>query len=565
MDYKKLADLLFPDITKTPKDLEAEYPPRKLPEGAVVTRLAPSPTGFIHLGNLYGAMVDERLAHQSGGVCYLRIEDTDEKREVEGAVPVLLDVLSYFGISFDEGACRADKPGCRPSQVEPSAGETGDYGPYWQSRRSDIYKVCVKYLVERGKAYPCFMTEEEIAKIREDQMAQKLDPGIYGKFAKHRDLSLEEVKARLDAGQTFVVRLRSEGDPSRYFKVRDAIRGEISMPENIQDVVILKKNDLPTYHFAHVVDDHLMHTGCVVRGEEWMASLPIHVQLFQAMGWEVPLYCHNTVLMKIDETTGQKRKLSKRKDPELGLSYYKELGYFPEAVREYLLTILCSDYEQWRIANPLADYNDFKFTTEKMSDSGTLFDINKLNDVSKDVLAKKSAAEIYDFMLGWAKEFDQAKYRLLAENRDMLLKVFDIDRGGEKPRKDLVFAQQIFAFIKYFFDETFEYESEWPQEVSAEDRREILKRYIEGYDPADDNSAWFEKVRGITADLGYAVKPKDFKKNPDAYKGHVGHVSGVIRIAITGRANSPDLWTVQQIMGRDMVEARIRKAMDHDL
>lgn len=561
MDYKKLADFLFPDIDQTPEDLEALYPQRQLPEGAEVTRLAPSPTGFIHLGNLYGAMVDERLAHQSNGVCYLRIEDTDEKREVEGAVPVLLDVLSYFGINFDEGACKADKPGCRPSNVEPSAGETGSYGPYWQSMRSRIYKACVKKLVAEGKAYPCFMSEEEIAQIREEQSAAKLDPGIYGKYAKHRDLSFEEIQARIAAGETYVIRFRSEGDASRYFTVRDAIRGEISMPENIQDVVILKKNDLPTYHFAHVVDDHFMHTSVVVRGEEWMASLPIHVQLFAAMGWDVPLYCHNTVLMKIDETTGQKRKLSKRKDPELGLSYYKELGYFPEAVREYLLTILCSDYEEWRIANPLADYNEFHFSTEKMSDSGTLFDINKLNDVSKDVLAKKSAAEIYDFMLGWAKEFDQEKYRLLADNKDMLLKVFDIDRGGEKPRKDLIYAQQIFAFIKYFFDDTFEYESEWPAEVSAEDRREILARYIAGYDPADDNSAWFEKVRGITADLGYAVKPKDYKKNPDAYKGHVGHVSGVIRIAVTGRANSPDLWTVQQIMGKEKVAQRIEKAM----
>ena len=560
MDHKKLAELLFPDITKTPQDYEAEYPARKLPEGALVTRLAPSPTGFIHLGNLYGALVDERLAHQGGGVCYLRIEDTDEKREVEGAVPVLLDVLSYFGIEFDEGACKADKPGCTPNPDEPGAGQTGSYGPYWQSQRSAIYKACVKQLVAEGKAYPCFMSEEEIAAIRADQSANKIDPGIYGKYAKHRDLPYEEVEQRIKEGQTWVVRYRSEGDASRYFKAKDAIRGEISMPENIQDVVILKKNDLPTYHFAHVVDDHLMHTDVVVRGEEWMASLPIHVQLFGAMGWELPLYCHTTSLMKIDESTGQKRKLSKRKDPELGLSFYKELGYFPEAVREYLMTILCSDFEEWRIANPGTDYNEFVFSPEKMSDSGTLFDINKLNDVSKDVLARKSAEEIYDFMLGWAKEFDQAKYELIANNKDMLLKVFDIDRGGEKPRKDLVYAQQIFAFIKYFFDETFEYESEWPAEVSAEDRKEILRRYIEGYDPADDNAAWFEKIRGITADLGYAIKPKDYKKNPDSYKGHVGHVSGVIRIAVTGRANSPDLWTIQQIMGPEMVKARIEKA-----
>ncbi|MCQ2553483.1 MAG: glutamate--tRNA ligase [Clostridia bacterium] len=561
MDYEKLAELLFPNIDKTPEDYEAMYPARTgMPEGAITTRLAPSPTGFIHLGNLYGALADERLAHQSGGVCYLRVEDTDEKREVEGAIPVLLDTLSYFGINFDEGACHLGTEGSTPSASDPNAGERGAYGPYWQSARSLIYKACVKKLVKEGKAYPCFMTEEEIEELRKQQSAQNINPGVYGEYAKHRNLSMEEIQAHLDAGEKPVIRFKSNGDPSKYFTAKDAIRGEISMPENVQDVVILKKNDLPTYHFAHVVDDHLMHTGYVVRGEEWMASLPIHVQLFEAMGWEVPMYCHNTVLMKIDEATGQKRKLSKRKDPELGLSYYKELGYFPEAVREYLMTILNSDYEEWRIANPLTDYNEFNFSADKMSDSGTLFDLNKLNDVSKDVLAKKSAAEIYDFMLGWAKEYSPEKAALLEANKEMLLKVFDIDRGGEKPRKDLVFAQQIFEFVKYFFDDYFVYESEWPQEVSEEDRKEILQKYIESYDPADDNSAWFAKVKEITAALGYAEKPKDFKKNPDMYKGHVGHVSSVIRIAVTGRANTPDLWTIQQIMGKEMVERRVKKA-----
>ena len=560
MDHKELAELLFPEITKTVDDYEKEYPARDLPEGARVTRLAPSPTGFIHLGNLFGAMADERMAHQSKGVCYLRVEDTDEKREVEGAIPVLLDTLSYFGINFDEGACKNGTLGSRPSGVDPEGSERGDYGPYWQSARGDIYKACIKYLVEKGMAYPCFMTEEEIDAVRKEQEANKINPGIYGKYAKDRDLSLEEIKKRIAEGRSYVIRFKSPGDESRYFSCYDEIRGDISMPENVQDVVILKKNDLPTYHFAHVVDDHLMRTTHVVRGEEWMASLPIHVQLFEAMGWDHPVYVHNTSLMKIDEATGQKRKLSKRKDPELGLSFYKELGYFPEAVREYLMTILCSDFEEWRIANPMADYDEFIFSAEKMSDSGTLFDINKLNDVSKDVLARKSAAEIYDFMTGWAKEYQPEKAKLIEGNKDMLLKVFDIDRGGEKPRKDLVYAGQIFEFVKYFFDECFVYESEWPSEVSKEDRKEILRRYLETYDPGDDNSAWFEKIRNITADMGYAVKPKDYKKNPESYKGHVGHVSGVIRIAITGRANSPDLWTIQQILGRERVEERIRKA-----
>ena len=546
MDYPKLAELLFPDITTTAEELEARYPKRDLPEGARVTRMGPSPTGFIHLGNLYGALTDERLAHRSGGVSFLRIEDTDDKREVEGAVPMLIDALDYFGIRFDEGAT--------------AEGETGDYGPYWQSERSAIYKTFVKKLVAEGKAYPCFMTEEEIAGIRAMQEANKINPGIYGQYAKHRDLTYEEVEARLAAGEQPVFRLRSTGDPSKYFHVHDAIRGDISMPENEQDVVILKKTGLPTYHFAHVVDDHLMRTTHVVRGEEWIGSLPIHVELFQKLGWELPVYCHNTVLMKVDETTGTKRKLSKRKDPELGLGYYKELGYFPEAVREYLMTILNSDYEEWRMANPDLPLEEFPFEADKMSSSGTLFDLNKLNDISKDVLSKKSAEEIYAFELAWAKEFAPEKAALLEKDPEKTKRIFDIDRGGEKPRKDLIFAQQIFQFISYFFDETFEPETDMPAECSAEDIREIFRRYKEGYSEADDNSAWFEKIRQITADLGYAVKPKDYKKNPDQYKGHVGHVSNCIRIALTGRSNSPDLWTIQQIMGKEQVFARLDKA-----
>ncbi|MDO5441012.1 MAG: glutamate--tRNA ligase [Bacillota bacterium] len=550
MDYKELAQILFPEITKTPADYEQIFPKRNLPEGARVTRMAPSPTGFIHLGNLYGAMADERMAHTTNGVCYLRIEDTDDKREVEGAIPVLIDTLGYFGIKFDEGAMGED---------ETSA--IGDYGPYWQSHRSEIYKACVKYLVEQGKAYPCFMSEEEIEAIRKDQESRKENPGIYGKYAKYRDASIEEVKKHLDAGEVPVMRFRSEGDPSKYFEVIDGIRGKLSMPENVQDVVILKQIGLPTYHFAHVVDDHFMRTTHVVRGEEWLSSLPIHVQLFDAMGWEYPVFCHNTVLMKIDEETGQKRKLSKRKDPELGLSYYKQMGYFPEAVREYLMTILNSDYEEWRIANPYADYNEFEFSPSKMSNSGTMFDLNKLNDVSKDVLAKKSAEEIYDFCLGWAKEYNEEKAANMMANKDLYLKIFDIDRGGEKPRKDLVYAEQIMKFISYFFDDEFVYENEMPEECKA-DLKTILEKYKASYDPSDDNSAWFAKLKAIAVELGYAEKPKDYKKNPDQFKGHVGHVSTVIRVAITGRTNSPDLWTIQQIMGQEMVARRIDKAMN---
>jgi len=549
MDYKALAELLFPEITKTPADYEQIYPKRDLQKGARVTRMAPSPTGFIHLGNLYGAMADERMAHTTDGICYLRIEDTDDKREVEGAIPVLIDTLRYFGINFDEGATGEDE-----------STAVGSYGPYWQSNRSEIYKACVKYLVEQGKAYPCFMSEEEISAIRADQESRKENPGIYGKYARFRDASFEEIKQHLDAGEVPVMRFRSEGDPSKYFEVVDGIRGKLSMPENIQDVVILKQIGLPTYHFAHVVDDHFMRTTHVVRGEEWLASLPIHVQLFDAMGWDYPVFCHNTVLMKIDEETGQKRKLSKRKDPELGLSYYKQMGYFPEAVREYLMTILNSDYEEWRIANPYESYDKFPFSPEKMSNSGTMFDLNKLNDVSKDVLAKKSAEEIFEFCLNWAKEYSLAKSQNMTDNKDLYLKIFDIDRGGDKPRKDLVYAEQIVRFISYFFDDEFVYENEMPTECMS-DLKSILEKYKEGYDPEDDNSTWFGKLKEIAVSLGYAEKPKDYKKSPDQFKGHVGHVSSVIRVAITGRTNSPDLWTIQQIMGIDQVIRRIDKAI----
>ncbi len=548
MDYNKLAELIFPEISESAEHWEERYPERDLPEGAKVTRLGPSPTGYIHLGNLYGALIDERLAKQSGGVCFLRIEDTDEKREVEGAVSVLLESLDYFGIHFDEGVS-ADS-------------ETGDYGPYRQSERGRIYKTFVKKLVSEGKAYPCFMSEEEIAQIRSFQEANKLNTGVYGEFARHRNMSLEEVEGRITSGEEFVLRFRSEGDLANYVSVDDAIRGEISMPENDQDIVILKKNGLPTYHFAHVVDDHLMRTTHVVRGEEWLGSLPVHLQLFEALGWEHPIYCHNNVLMKIDEESGARRKLSKRRDPELSLGYYKELGYHPQAVREYLLTILNSDYEEWRLANPDADADDFLFSCEKMSSSGTLFDVEKLNDISKDVLAKKSAEEIYEFELAWAREQDVGKAKLLEEKREKMLRVFNIDRGGDKPRKDFIYAQQIFEFVSYFFEEYFKTEDEFPPECSKEDIAEIFTRYKKTYSESDDNNAWFDKLRTIAVDMGYAARPRDYKKNPEEYKGHVGHVSNCIRIALTGRSSSPDLWTIQQIMGRELVIARLRQAAE---
>ena len=545
MDYNILAELLFPNIDKSPEDYEKIYPKRNLPEGAKVTRLGPSPTGFIHLGNLYGAFVDERLAHQSGGVFYLRIEDTDDKRFVDGAVKIIIDSLRFFGISFDEGAGLD--------------GDTGAYGNYTQSKRGEIYASFAKKLVREGKAYPCFLTEEEITAIRAKQEAEKQNPGIYGEFAAYRNLSLEEVEANIKAGKPYVLRLKSDGNPdpekARRIKVEDAIRGTLEMPENFQDVVILKTTGIPTYHFAHVVDDHLMRTTHVVRGAEWLPSLPIHVELFEKLGLKLPIYCHTAQLMKLDEN-GNKRKLSKREDPELSLDYYRNLGYHPAAVREYLLTILNSNFEEWRAEHQDADIDEFKFTTEKMSNSGALFDLNKLNDISKDVLLRIPAEEIIEFLKGWAEEF-RPEIMYIFDDEEYLKKIIDLGRHDKKPRKDLVYAEQIVEFISYFFDDMFAREDEIPAEVSAEDAREILKKYMESYDHADDQSQWFDKIRNIAVELGYAAKPKDYKKNPEDYKGHVGHVSTVIRIALMGRAQSPDVWCIQQIMGEDMTRRRI--------
>lgn len=548
MNYEKLAELLFPHITKTPEDYEKLYPARELPAGAKVTRLGPSPTGFIHLGNLYGAFVDERLAHQSGGKFFLRIEDTDDKRYVEGAVETIISSLRFFGINFDEGATME--------------GDIGSYGDYTQSHRGEIYQCFAKKLVSEGHAYPCFLTEEEIAEIHTKQESEKANPGIYGKWALSRNLSMEEIERKLAEGLPYVIRLKSDGDMSlpedqiRRFQVEDAIRGTLDMPYNDQDTVILKATGIPTYHFAHVIDDHLMRTTHVVRGAEWIPSLPIHIELFEKLGWEAPVYCHTAQLMKLDEE-GNKRKLSKRKDPELSLDYYRNEGYHPAAVREYLLTILNSNFEEWRIANPDAAIDEFSFTTEKMSNSGALFDLNKLNDVSKEVLLKISAAELYDFLKAWAEEFAPELLHIF-DDRAYLEKILDIGRKAERnPRKDHIYAKQIIKNISYFFDDMFEIEDELPAEAAA-DAAVIIAKYLESYDHSDDQESWFGKIRQLADELGYAVKPKDFKKNPDLYKGHVGHVSTVIRVALMGRQQSPDVWEIQQILG----EARTRSRLE---
>lgn len=552
----ELAELIYPDIKETPEDYEKKYPPRKLPDGAKVTRLGPSPTGFIHLGNLYGAFVDERLAHQSGGTFFLRIEDTDDKRFVENAVETIITALGFFDIRFDEGVTMS--------------GDVGEYGDYTQSRRGEIYRCFAKKLLSEDRAYPCFLSEDEIGVIRDSQESQKIAPGIYAGYSKYRDWDkdesvCEEVREKIASGQEFVVRFKSEGTPNAVgedivrSKVTDGIRGELDIPENFQDIVIIKTSGIPTYHFAHVVDDHLMRTTHVVRGEEWLPSLPIHVELFKALGWEMPVFCHTAQLMKIGED-GNKRKLSKRKDPELSLDYYRSMGYHPAAVREYLMTVLNSNYEEWRIDNPEAALEDFTFTIEKMSSSGALFDLDKLNDVSKDTMLRIPADEIAEFLRAWSAEF-APKYEYAFEDMDLLNRILDIGRSDAKPRKDLVYAKQIMEFISYFFDESFAIEDGYPDEASA-DKDLILKAYLKTYDHSDGQEEWFAKIRDIATENGYAAKPKDYKKNPEDFKGHVGHVSTVIRIALMGRVQSPDIWTIQQIMGEEKVRARIGAEID---
>ena len=548
MDYNALADLLFPGLDEEAAiaKIEADYPPRSLPEGAKVTRMAPSPTGFMHLGNLFGAIADERLAHQSGGVFYLRIEDTDQKREVPGAVETILKVFSDYELPFDEGAT-AD-------------GDNGAYGPYRQRQREGIYRAYAKRLVRQGKAYPCFCTEEELAAIREKQAAEKANFGYYGSWAVHRDTPLSEVESRVAAGEPFVLRFRSEGDPGRRTKFTDLVRGTMELPENDQDVVLLKSDGIPTYHFAHVVDDHLMGTTHVVRGEEWLATLPIHIQLFGAMGWRMPKYVHTAQLMKLEN--GNKRKLSKRKDPELALDFYQRQGYCVAAVKEYLMTLLNSNFEDWRLANPDAPLDKFPFNTKKMGVSGALFDIEKLGDVSKNVISRMSAAEVADRLTAWAREYDPGFCALLERDPAYTEAILSIGRGGKKPRKDLALWSDAKGYMDFMFDELFQPDYTMPERVSAEDAKAILSDFAGMFDENDTPDGFFDKMKQIASAHGYAADTKAYKADPSAYKGAVGDVSMVVRVAVAGRQNAPDLQTVMGILGKEKVLERLSKCAD---
>ncbi len=546
----KLTSLMFPELTDadTVESLEEKFPQRSISENAKVTRIAPSPTGSMHLGNLYGALADERIAHSAApdGVFYLRIENTDDKREVPGAVEKIIKYLGAFGISFDEGAT--------------NDGDMGEYGPYRQRDRAKIYHIVAKKLILEGRAYPCFCSEADLEAAHKAQEENKENFGYYGKYAVHRDMDIDEAIAKIEAGESYVLRFKSMGDPEKKVDFKDQIKGKLSFPQNDQDFVLLKSDGIPTYHFAHVVDDHFMRTTDVVRGEEWLSTLPWHVELWQACGFKMPRFCHTAQVMKLDEETGTKRKMSKRKDPECTLGFYFEKGYPAKSVIEYLMTLLNSNYEQWRSANKEASYKDFQFKASNMGNSGAMFDLAKFNDVSKNIIAMMPAEEVYEGVVAWASENDPDFCKTLTDNEAYAKAYLSIGRGGKKPRKDFACWSEVKSFVSYYYDDMFTIEDAYPENVPEAERKAMLGEYIGMYDAADDNNAWFEKVKELSEKYGYTSDMKAYKADPTAFKGSITDVSNIIRVAITGRLNSPDLCTVMNVMGTGRVKARLENA-----
>lgn len=538
-----LAELLLPNIDKTPDYYENLYPERNLPEGARVVRVAPSPTGYLHLGTLFTSLVNRITATSSGGVFFTRIEDTDKKREVEGGIEDIIGGLQRFGITIDEGFISGDE-------------QRGDYGPYQQSHRAEIYQTYVKDLIKKGLAYPCFCTAEELEAVRKVQEENKIRTGYHGEYARHRDITYEQAKALIDEGKPFVVRLRSPGSEENRITFEDAIKGKIEMPENDEDFVLLKSDGIPTYHFAHAIDDHLMHTTHVLRGDEWISSVPKHIQLFKLLGFKVPKFGHVSPIMKLDN--GAKRKISKRKDPEAAVHFFAEQGYESISVIEYLMTIAASDFEDWRRANPDADYRTFKFNLKKMSVSGALFDENKLNDVSKSKIAAMKSSEVYECLTSWAQEFDGEFYNLLTRDQSFTKAMLAIDRDeAKKPRKDLAKWNEAKEYFAYFFNELYTPCHTIPENIKFEDAKAFLTEYKQVYNAADDRQAWFDKIKLVAPNLGFAAETKEYKANPDAFKGSAGDLSTILRIAITGRTNTPDLCSIMAVLGRDECIKRI--------
>ena len=545
MDYKELANLIFPDA----KDIsyyEEKYPERNLPEGAIVTRFAPSPTGYVHIGGLYQSLVAIMAAKKTKGVFFLRVEDTDQKRKVENGITDIVNSLKVFDMAPDEGMI---------SETE----WIGEYGPYIQSERKEIYQAYAKYMIEQGKAYPCFCTPEDDEKRTKAQLDAKIRPGYYGAWAKCRNLTLEEMAEKIKNGNPYIVRFKSNGREDRKIQVSDGIKGKVTFPENDLDIVIIKSDGLPTYHFAHMVDDHLMRTTHVIRSDEWLSSVPLHVQLFKEAGFKAPKYCHISPIMKNDN--GNKRKLSKRKDPEAAVSYYDELGVPPDAVKEYLLNIANSTFENWRKQNKDANIEDFDFHLNKMSVSGALFDMVKLFDVAKIVISRYSAEKVYNDSYAWAKKYDEELVKLL-ENKDYALKVLGIERGNAKPRKDIAKWSDLKENISYMYNEEFDKitELDFGKVTDKDLANKISKLYAEKYfDINDDKQTWFDKMKDLAEEVGFAREVKEWKAEPEKWPGHVGDISSVIRAKLTGRLNTPDLYEIIKVLGKDEVLRRLTK------
>ena len=548
MTTKDLANLIFPNITKTVEDYEKEYPERDLPEGAKVTRYAPSPTGFMHIGNFMSATINYVMAKKSKGVFYLRNEDTDSAREIEGAVEYIRHVLEHYEINPDEYEYR-------------DTNETvGNYGPYIQSERRDIYHAFIKHLIIEGKAYPCFLTQEEMDSIRESQTKDKKRIGIYGRYAKYRNLTPDEAAERINNGEKYTIRLKSSGDFNKKFKFTDLVNGDMEFPENDIDVPIMKSSNLlPTYHFAHLVDDHLMRTTHVVRGQEWMSSVPIHFELFKTFGFKMPKYVHTPLILKKD---GDKiRKISKRLDPEARMTYYEEKGYPILALIEAIMTIVNSNYEEWREKNPEAPFTDFDFSPKKMSSSGALFDLDKLDNISKNYISKLKATEVFGLLDTWTKEYDKDFNELINKYKDYTIEVLNIEREQNKPRKDYASTSEIKSQIWYMYDELFnDVTYEFDEKFSKEDIKEVLNTYLNDYyDDNDDKDTWFNKMKEMTDKLGYCSNMKEYKENPDNYKGSVADISNIIRVGVTTKSQTPDLYIILKLLGKDRIKERISK------
>ncbi|RDU37197.1 glutamate--tRNA ligase [Neobacillus piezotolerans] len=554
MSNKSMAELLFPDVQQLPADIFSQYPKRNLSSSAMVTRFAPSPTGSLNIGGLYATLISERLAHQSNGVFFLRIEDTDKKREIEGSMENIINSLAYAGIDFDEGPVL-------------SGGEKGTYGPYKQSSRIQIYKVFIKHLVRNGLAYPCFCDADDLQKIRISQQNLKVTTGYYGEWAKHRDISFDQAKEEMVNGKPFVIRLKSPGSSERRITYHDLVKGPIEFPENDQDIVIMKTDGLPTYHFAHAIDDYLMGTTHVIRGDEWLSSVPIHLQLFEFLGFKTPEYGHIAPIMK--QVGASKRKFSKRKDLDGTAEFYKEQGYPGIAISEYFMNLINSSFEEWRMAKPHKSFKDFSISTNKMNASGALFDMDKLNDISKDVISRLTGSQVFDHIYTWSKKFDPEFYTVIGENEEYTVNILNIGRTTDKPRKDYSKWSDVKQLIAFFYDELFEKDIQSgykvPANVTVKAAKEIVRGFIKTYKFNNEKDAWFHGIKELALELGYAKDMKQYKASPDNFKGHVGDVAMVIRVALTNRTNTPDLFDIMKIMGEKRVLLRMRRFLGESI